>query len=162
MTDCIIKGAPHLGCIYVDSMLGWLARFLRIVFGLKVTYSPNIDDVELLKTQCLVVTMDEELFKNRRGPTILLKTGDHIVWISVFLSLGAKPFEKSTCPTCGGELAEVTCKEAESHVGHEIRSSQCWRCTSCGHIYWRGSHWRGIYDTVERASLIQRPCLHIG
>jgi len=29
-----------------------------------------------------------------------------------------------------------------------------WVCGSCGKVYWRGSHWRNIVETVEEASRI--------
>ena len=34
-----------------------------------------------------------------------------------------------------------------------------WVCGSCGKVYWRGSHWRNIVETVEEASRIAgSPC----
>ncbi len=159
--DCVVRGSPDLSCIYVDSMLGWLAKFLRIVFGLRVIYRPDLEDRELSTTPCLVVTMDGELFKIRKAPTVLFKTGDHVKWIAAFIHMGAVPFARSLCPTCGGELARVDCREAEQSVGHEIRSSQCWRCMSCSQVYWRGSHWRRITKLVEEASTAEIICLHI-
>ena len=56
MVDCLLKGDPRLDCIYVDSMLGWLARILRILFGVSVVYNAELKDVELAETECLVVT----------------------------------------------------------------------------------------------------------
>lgn len=150
-------GTAVPNCVYVDAMLGWLARILRILFGASVVYSPDAEDVELVETECLVVTRDEELFRRRRGPTILLKTDDHVKWVSVFLNLGMRPFEKSVCPLCGGELEEVDCGEAEAAVGHKIRSEKCWRCARCGKYYWVGSHWRRLRRLVEEAKAVA-PC----
>ncbi|MEM1926768.1 MAG: Mut7-C RNAse domain-containing protein, partial [Pyrobaculum sp.] len=65
MVDCLIKGGGDYDCVYVDSMLGWLAKMLRIVFGLVVYYKNDVDDSELLQTKCLVVTRDWELFRQR-------------------------------------------------------------------------------------------------
>lgn len=149
-------------CIYVDAMLGWLARMLRILFGAEVLYSSSIGDSELLKTNCLVVTRDEELFRQRRGPTILLKTDDHVKWIAVFLRLGMRPFEKTRCPECGGELVKVSCSEAEAAVGHAIQSASCWRCVNCGKYYWVGSHWRRLRQLVREAEEVRAECLGTG
>lgn len=161
MVDCLIKGEVDLSCVYVDSMLGWLARMLRILFGIKTLYAPDADDADLAKTTCVVATRDEELFKARRGPTILLKTEDHVKWIAVFIHAGARPLEKSLCPICGGELAEVDCADAEVAVGHKIMSNKCWRCTSCGKTYWRGSHWRRLEALLEQARATAVQCLRI-
>lgn len=135
---------------------------LRILFGLKVIYSSDLGDTELLNTECLVVTRDEELYKTRRGPTILIKTDDHVKWISIFLRLGLKPFEKSRCPLCGGDVVEVSCREAEKAVGHRIFSEKCWRCTSCGRYYWVGAHWRRLKKLVEEAYETTLDCINIG
>jgi len=162
VVDCLYKGPLRFDCIYVDSMLGWLARLLRIVFGLRVVYAPDLEDAKLLRTDCLVVTRDEEVFKARRGPTLLLKTDDHVKWIAVFLSMGLPPFVKTACPICGGELVEIDCGEAGRIVGHVVYSEKCWRCTSCGRVYWVGSHWRGIRSLVEAARRANVNCVHTG
>jgi len=101
-------------------MLGWLARLLRIVFGLRVAYAPDLDDAELLRTECLVVTRDEEVFRARRGPALLLRTDDHVKWIAAFLSMGLPPFVKTACPICGGELVEIDCGEAMSCTARNV------------------------------------------
>lgn len=135
---------------------------LRILFGARAIYSPDLDDSELAEADCLVVTRDEELFKTRRGPTLLIKTDDHVKWVSIFLKLGLRPLEKSVCPHCGGELVEVDCTEAEKAVGHPIASAACWRCTSCGRYYWVGSHWRRLRQLLDEAAEAQVTCLHTG
>jgi len=151
VVDCEFKGPLRVDCVYIDAMLGWLARMLRTLFGLPAVYKAELEDSELVATECLVVTRDRELFRHRKGPTILLTTDDHVKWIAVFLWLGLKPFEKSVCPVCGGPLIEVPCVEAEKAVGHRLLSHMCWRCASCGRYYWMGSHWRGLRKLVEDA-----------
>jgi uncharacterized protein with PIN domain len=162
VVDCLLKGDPRLDCIYVDSMLGWLARMLRILFGVPAVYSAELKDAELAETECFVVTRDKDLFRRRRGPTLLIATDDHVKWVAVFLKMGLRPFTKSACPVCGGALAEVSCKEAERAVGHEIYSNRCWRCVFCGRFYWVGSHWRGLRQLVEEAEKTMVDCLNIG
>lgn len=162
MVDCLIKGERRLDCLYVDSMLGWLARILRIVFGSVVYYKSDADDSELLKTSCLVVTRDWELYRRRRLPTILFVTDDHVKWIAAFIKLGLVPFIKSRCPHCGGDLEELKCEDVEKSVGHPVRSTKCWRCLNCGHLYWMGSHWRSLVRLVEEASRVDIKCLDSG
>jgi len=140
VVDCLIKGGGDYDCVYVDSMLGWLAKMLRIVFGLVVYYKNDVDDSELLQTKCLVAT------------------DDHVKWIAAFLRQGLAPFVESRCPQCGGVLKEYSCKDAEGVVGHAIRSSKCWRCVECGHVYWVGSHWRSLKRLVEEARRVEVIC----
>jgi uncharacterized protein with PIN domain len=146
---CILKGGPAK-CVAVDAMLGWLARWLRI---LGVDAPPvGESDEELLSTPCLLVTRDRELFRRRKGPALLLLTDDHAAWLSAVINaLGITPFRESRCPKCNALLYRVDCEEAERAVGHRVASAVCWRCPNCGSYYWLGSHWRGILSTVQRA-----------
>ncbi len=162
MVDCEFKGPLRVDCVYVDSMLGWLARMLRILFGLPAVYGVGLEDSDLAATECLVVTRDKELFRRRKGPTLLLTTDDHVKWLAVFLRLGLRPFEKSACPICGGPLVEVPCDVAEKAVGHRVLSHVCWQCASCGRYYWVGSHWRGLRRLVDDARTTVIQCLGIG
>jgi len=162
VVDCEFKGPLRVDCVYVDAMLGWLARMLRILFGLSAVYKTELEDAELVTTECLVITRDRELFRRRRGPTILLATEDHVKWIAAFLRLGLKPLEKSACPLCGGQLLEVPCTEAEKAVGHRVLSHVCWRCSSCGRYYWVGSHWRRLLQLVQDAEKTVIQCRGIG
>lgn len=148
--SCLYKGGPPPNCVAVDAMLGWLARWLRII-GVDARYSLASDE-ELASTRCLLVTRDKELFKRRKGPAVLLLTDDHVEWISALLRiLEVEPFKETRCPKCNARLVEAPCPEVESIMGHPVRSSKCWRCPSCGSAYWEGSHWRGIRKVVDEA-----------
>jgi len=147
---CLRKGGVAPSCVAVDAMLGWLARWLRII-GVDARYGDRPDD-ELAETPCLLVTRDRELFRRRRGPAVLLLTEDHVAWISALIrALGVEPFRRTRCPKCNAELVEIPCAEAERRVGHPVRSPRCWACPNCGSIYWEGSHWRGIKKVVDEA-----------
>lgn len=159
MTDCLLKGQPT-SCVHVDAMLGWLARWLRLAFGIEAAYSPHADDKALLQSPCLVATRDVGLFHARKGPTLLLLTEDHVRWIAAFIALGYKP-GATRCPTCGGPLDPVDCAQASVAVGHPVISSRCWRCAICGRHYWRGSHWRRIEATLAKAQASEVNCVRI-
>lgn len=134
----------------VDAMLGWLARWLRII-GVDARYG-QLSDEELASTGCLLVTRDRELFKRRRGPAVLLLTDDHVEWIAALIGImKAEPFKETRCPKCNAKLVEVPCSEAENAVGHPVYSNKCWKCPNCGSVYWEGSHWRGIRKVVDEA-----------
>ncbi len=155
--SCIYKGGSAPRCVAVDAMLGWLARWLRIL-GVDARYG-QLSDEELASTECLLVTRDRELFRKRRGPAVLLLTDDHVEWISALIGiLGVKPFENTRCPKCNSVLVEVPCSEAEKIAGHPIYSKKCWRCPSCGSVYWEGSHWRGIRMVLDQAIRRQVIC----
>lgn len=147
---CRYKGGVAPNCVVVDAMLGWLARWLRII-GIDTAYG-DAPDEELARTSCLLVTRDRALFERRRGPALLLLTEDHVEWLSALIHLlNVKPFVESRCPKCNTVLREAPCSDAEALVGHKIYSNRCWICPNCGSVYWEGSHWRGLRTTVKEA-----------
>lgn len=159
MVTCVYKGdLSSAKCVVVDDMLGWLARWLRII-GVDVPPTAGRTDEELASTPCLLATRDRELFKRRKGPSLLLLTDDHVAWLSAVIKiLGLSPFNTTRCPLCNSPLIKVDCSEAERAVGHKILSTTCWRCPTCDNYYWPGSHWRGITQTVAKALIAAVEC----
>lgn len=58
----------------------------------------------------------------------------------------------SRCPVCNGKLKP----EDKSRISGEVpeavieKNEKFWRCGVCNKIYWPGSHWKKITETVER------------
>jgi uncharacterized protein with PIN domain len=66
--------------------------------------------------------------------------------------------ERSRCPVCGSYIKPVGKEEIASRVPpatFKIYQS-FWICTnaSCAKVYWQGSHWKRIEETLENARLI--------
>ena len=146
-------------CIYVDAMLGWLARWLRML-GYDTRYDPHVGDEELASTQCLVVTRDVDLFRRRDGDVLLLVTDDHVAWIAAVSIVMGFPvevdFARTRCPLCNTPLVEVPREAAD--VPPRVISDRFWKCPRCGKAYWVGSHWKRIGEVLGRASEIASAC----
>jgi uncharacterized protein with PIN domain len=149
----------------VDGMLGRLARWLRLT-GHDVAYaneSPFVtqqDEALMEKAEkegAILITSDKGLYRRarRRGlRAVLIQAGDllgQLVEVSRAVPELEIDLENSRCPVCNGELEEVNREEVRGAVpdtvfeAHEI----FWRCVSCGKIYWEGSHWKRILETLE-------------
>ena len=130
-----------------DEMLGDVAKWLRIM-GHEVRYKRGRSDpslIEVAEAGGILLTSDRELHAQatRKGLSSILVTGDSIVdkLAVVMIQADLKPqLENTRCTVCGGQL-KVT---GEDRLGRVT-----WSCESCGKIYWKGSHWKNITNTVR-------------
>jgi uncharacterized protein with PIN domain len=149
----------------VDGMLGRLARWLRLT-GHDVVYVNELplrneeqDDFLISRAAegFILLTADRRLYQRsrRRGlRAALVQPGDllaQLLELSKAVPGLEVDLENSRCPVCNGELQEVSPGEVGEEVPPSVRESQkvFWRCTSCGKVYWRGSHWEKILETLE-------------
>ncbi|ABW01851.1 Mut7-C RNAse domain-containing protein [Caldivirga maquilingensis] len=150
------------GIVYVDSMLGWLSRWLRMI-GVMTIYRDDFSDDELAGLGGLVITRDRGLFNRRRGDTLLLLTDNHVHWlVASLMVLNVKPIigDNSLCPVCGGRLIKVDSRNAAGEVPVNVikRNPTLLKCESCGKYYWVGSHHRGIGRTLNMVNELISKC----
>jgi uncharacterized protein with PIN domain len=155
---CEVSG----GIVYVDSMLGWLSRWLRMI-GVMTVYRDDFSDDELVNLSGLVITRDRGLFNRRHGDTLLLLTDDHIHWLTAALIvLNVEPLigDNSLCPICGGRLTKVNSMEAMGKVPLNVisRNPTLLKCEGCGRYYWIGTHHRGISYTLSLVRGLMTKC----
>jgi len=151
-----------------DGMLGKLARWLRLA-GHDVVYIGDLgvpaeeqDDVLLSRARRekrALLTCDMNLHRRARraGVKSAFIQSSSVVEQLVEVSrrsgsrIRIQP-ENSRCPMCNGLLEEADKGEIEGKVPVTVLESQreFWRCSSCGKIYWQGSHWRTIVEMAER------------
>lgn len=151
-----------------DAMLGKLARWLRLA-GHDVTYIGDLqvpageqDDVLLSRARRekrVLLTCDIGLHRRakRAGVKGAFIQSNDVVEQLVEVSrrsgrrIRIQP-ENSRCPMCNGLLKEAGKKEIEGKVPVTVLGSQreFWRCSSCGKVYWQGSHWKTIVEMAER------------
>ena len=57
----------------------------------------------------------------------------------------------SRCPLCNGVLV----KESKENLSERVPETsldafeEFWACMECQNVYWKGSHWNNIQDTLE-------------
>jgi len=150
----------------VDSMLGSLARWLRIG-GYDAEYRRDADDDSLMeeasRTGRVLLTRDRVLVlraKKRGVETILVEVeGDveQLGAIAAALGLELDP-SNSRCPRCNGSLTRVDSDQVRDRVPEASLEAfdVFWECGSCGGVYWRGSHWDQIASTIDEANSLTR------
>lgn len=146
----------------VDGMLGSLARWLRIC-GYDALYIRDAVDETLIGEASrggrALLTSDKLLCRkaSRAGLEALLVEGEsdveRLALVAAQFGLPLDP-EMSRCPSCGAALEEADAGELRGRVPDQSLEAydDFWACTSCGKVYWRGSHWGNILETVRQAS----------
>lgn len=139
---------------FADSMLGGLARWLRIL-GYDTAWEPEIDDRELARRGAAehrwVLTRDRRLADARWTEDLLLLASDNPleqlreVAAKVPLSM-ARVFTR--CSRCNRHLERLSPEEAERLRLPDV-SGPLYRCPECGRIYWQGSHTARMRGTLE-------------
>jgi uncharacterized protein with PIN domain len=152
----------------LDGMLGKLARWLRMI-GYETTYLNNCGDSELLsmakRDSLILLTSDQELYRTAAGRGIesfLVEGGTEAERLASLADRYSLDLHVDTtisrCPVCGSRLKEIAKKEVENSVPPATFKvyQTFWVCNNpaCGKIYWQGSHWNKIEQTLEAARKI--------
>jgi uncharacterized protein with PIN domain len=136
-------------------MCGGVARWLRVL-GADASYTPGIDDgVLVAEAQAegrIVISSDGKLFERRVFTTGQVR--------GLRLPVGLKRLEQlrfvvralritpafPRCTLCNGLLESVPRCDVGDVVPARslIWAKDFYRCRSCGHVFWEGTHWRRI------------------
>jgi uncharacterized protein with PIN domain len=60
----------------------------------------------------------------------------------------------SRCPKCNGVLKHIMkeCTKEKVPAKSITAFDDFWRCVLCGSIFWKGSHWDNILETIDKTS----------
>jgi hypothetical protein len=139
------------------------------MLGFETSYQRDLADSELLSTaksnSLILLTADEELYRTAtfRGIQTFLVRGktepERLAELAerYKLKLEIDP-NKSRCPICGAEIEETSKEGLEKRVPAATFKvyNTFWVCTNpkCAKIYWQGSHWNKIEQTIQAAKKI--------
>jgi uncharacterized protein with PIN domain len=149
-------------------MLGKLARWLRML-GYDTTYEKDRADSELMsiakRDGLILLTSDEQLYRtaSMRNLDSFLVAGrteaERLASLAERYKLNLSiDTANSRCPKCGFPIEETPKAEIESLVPPATFKvyQTFWLCTNpkCRKVYWQGSHWQKIEQTLEMARQI--------
>jgi len=138
-----------------DEMLGSLSRWLRIM-GYDTTYEKDMEDADILRLanaeERILLTRDRDLVRRTKGRGLYIESDDLSEQLrQVFDAFDLRLDETLTrCTVCNGDLEVVQPSEVKDRVpvGALENNNEFYRCTKCGKIYWKGSHWDNILDRL--------------
>jgi uncharacterized protein with PIN domain len=141
----------------VDSMLGTLAKWLRIL-GYDTAYDAQLDDNQLVRLARaqgrILLTRDTGLLKRKGLRTLFVESEvleEQLAQVQQAFGLDVdQPF--SRCPVCNTGLEDVPKYEAWGQVPPFVfQTQERFRlCAECNRFYWRGTHWQRMLERVER------------
>ncbi|MFW6457398.1 MAG: Mut7-C RNAse domain-containing protein [Planctomycetota bacterium] len=158
--NTFVDGSPRV--FLCDAMLGGLARWLRAA-GYEAEFDVHFDDGQLVRKAFqemkVLLTSDSgilERYAVREGLIdYVFVPRDLEVWEQLGYVLGKMDLDlkDARCMKCGGKLEEVTLEEVIDEVPPRVRQhcTDYWVCSRCGNVYWRGTHWESISETLARA-----------
>jgi hypothetical protein len=142
----------------LDCHLGRLARYLR-QFGFDTLYQNNYDDAELANISAqqnrILLTRDRALLKRKiishgyfvRSTRPLTQFHEAMRRFKLYDQI--VPFGR--CTRCNGNVVAVNKAEIIDQLepGTVRHYEDFWRCSSCGQVYWEGSHYQRMQQTTD-------------
>ena len=142
------------------------------MLGYDAAYQKDRSDTELLETaksgSLILLTSDEELYRTatfRRIESYLVRgktEPERLAELAERFTLRLKiDPSKSRCPNCGATIKKIEKGGIESLIPAATFKvyKTFWVCTNptCSKIYWQGSHWGKIEQTLQAAKNILEP-----
>ena len=143
----------------LDAMLGRLARWLRLM-GYDSLYDASWDDaflVRLARAESRELLTRDRGLAAHRGVQVLFITSENLAeqWRQLQRTFGlVATAAGNRCPVCNNLLQPVSkdlvCDLVPPYVYRTQTVFQ--RCPHCWRIYWRGTHWTHVQETISRWS----------
>lgn len=146
----------------VDGMLGRVARWLRML-GYDTKYAGDLQDNEILEIAAnegrIILTKDYQLYRKANasgikavfveGRTHIEKMVDLSRQLNISLEIN---IEKSRCPKCNSPIKPIEKESIKDKVLYSTYKTynEFWICTGCSQVYWKGSHWKKINDSLNK------------
>jgi hypothetical protein len=141
-----------------DVMLKKAGRWLRIL-GFDCEFPESEDDSAILEQAedrgLVLLTKDVELVARARKAGVRVlhvkkvhNTKQVAEIMHAFKLKAPAKLAPTKCAACNGELRKARKSEVAGKVHERVLAARksFWLCTSCGHIFWKGSHWEKIED----------------
>lgn len=143
----------------VDVMCGRLVTYLRMC-GYDTRYvgdEPAWEDATVLEVATrdhrVLLTRDTSLADQAGDWGLLIESTDPHEQLRELARAGVELEPRiERCSTCNGVLSRVPQGATTPEWAPSPSETDVWRCTECGQLYWRGSHWD---DVVRRLSELE-------
>ena len=141
-----------------DRMLGRLAKLLRLL-GYDTWYAPDVSTAQLLEivghSQRVLLTRGDPQKRFAAVRRVYSLKSEHppeqLREMVARLGLDTRSALWTRCTLCNSPIATVAKSGVEASLDPKVLSlyEAFFRCTGCGHIYWRGSHVERILRNLE-------------
>jgi uncharacterized protein with PIN domain len=137
------------------------------MLGYDVKYFTSLSDKQLIETAKIedrvLLSSDLTLFQQakKQGVNVILIEGETVA--EKLTTLGKQSDLKfefhpslSRCPKCNTRVIHIPKYRTLGRVpqGTFTHYSEFWECLTCHQLYWRGSHWKHIDQTLKQIKQI--------
>jgi len=138
--------------------LGRLSKWLRILGFDTVYYNQdNLSSliIQALRDERIILTRNQRLPQARGLKIVLIKNEKikkQVAEILQTLKIVLEPeMMFSRCILCNTELVYITKEEVKDKVPEYVFNTQedFLTCPQCNRIYWQGTHWGNVQETLE-------------
>lgn len=140
-------------CFFVDSMLGNIAKKLRLL-GYDSRYDAYIDDDKLIEyaksENRIIVSRDENLVKKSKKlnlKSILVSKTDEIEqFLEIVngsgITISQICGDSARCPKCNSSTEIVLKSSIKDEIPSKVFeiNKKFWKCMGCNQVYWEGTH----------------------
>lgn len=143
----------------LDVHLGTLARRLRLL-GFDTAYRNDYEDPEIIARarheQRIILTRDVGLLKHRmvtRGYWLRsTRPEEQVAEVLRRFDLYDRVVPFARCTVCNGHVHAVEKARVTHllHAGTAALFDRFFQCDQCGKVYWEGSHYDGMLETLAR------------
>jgi uncharacterized protein with PIN domain len=159
LVDSVLPSPP---AFVLDVHLGKLARILRLT-GMDAAWPGSIDDDRLAEISAaqerILLTRDRWLLRRRAVVHgYIVRDLDPLLQAEEVIGrFGLRPFCRpfTRCSRCGSRIAPVEREEILDLLEPltKLHYDEFWRCTSCGRVYWSGSHLPSLVGLLDRLGI---------
>lgn len=143
--------------ILLDVMCGGLRSILRMI-GYDTAYAMEhgieADDAirALAESEGRVLVTRDELLARQTPNALLLRSKDTDEQLAELATHG---FDLTLtvprrCSACNGRVVELDPDAATPAYAPDPADQNCWRCTDCDRVYWKGSHWEDVESRLQK------------
>ena len=141
----------------LDVMLGKLAVYLRLC-GYDTVYALDRgveEDDAILELAAAdgrtLLTRDVELSNHADRSFLLTERDPHDQLAELAAAgLALDPTDEPVrCGRCNGPVDTVGRDEETPEYAPATAEQEQWRCTDCGQVFWKGSHWDRMRETLR-------------
>ena len=150
---CAMHSDPDLRFL-CDQNLGKLARWLRILgFDAAYMHRDSEDRIDRAIADGRIVLTRKTSMAGRRFVHVIVhdRVRDQLLQLGAMFDLSCGSAAFSRCSLCNTPLEQIRREDVEDLVPeyvHATRESFA-RCPSCGHIYWKGTHYTRACDRIK-------------
>jgi len=144
------------GPFLLDVMLGKLASYLRMcgydaAYALDRGIEADEEVLDLARAEDRTLLTRDVQLAGRAGRSLLLTEREpvdqlrELATAGLALDLDERP---SRCGRCNGPVERVSDGDETPDYAPDPVETPQWRCTECGQVFWRGSHWDRVRETL--------------